>query len=288
MSDNVLQQNLSQTAEPTGAYPIYFLFEEKGPLPNAEILAEHLRPALGDIDVISNGAVKTFALLNHKVAYEDNHLAPCQLMLSDYLPFNESDIGALERTQLWNLPNADDLLAKCKYKILANDFMALGLAYMQRANILIGYVDILLSLLPQCKAIYFAKSGNLVPPHRLQNPSFKGPARFLQGGINVRFFNVQNSNDKLVDSLGLYALGQPDIQIHFKDADPNIMINYVYNLALYQFENNFPIQSGHTVDAARELGNELWKCQYEEALIQPARVVLDVEAGPYAAGTRGK
>ena len=29
-----------------------------------------------------------------------------------------------------------------------------------------------------------------------------------------------------------------------------------------------------------------WKCQYEDALIQPARIVMDVCMGEYAAGNR--
>ena len=30
-----------------------------------------------------------------------------------------------------------------------------------------------------------------------------------------------------------------------------------------------------------------WRCQYEDALIQPVRPVLDVCPGPFAAGQRG-
>lgn len=46
---------------------------------------------------------------------------------------------------------------------------------------------------------------------------------------------------------------------------------------------------GDTIDGIRNgmiVQDIQWKCQYEDALIQPARIVMDVCMGEYAAGNR--
>lgn len=93
----------------------------------------------------------------------------------------------------------------------------------------------------------------------------------------------------LIDTVGMNTLYLPDLQYHFHDVDPNWIVNHAYNVASYILENDNPIKSGETVDGiingrmTRELQ---WKCQYEEALIQPMREVIDIHMGKYASGGR--
>ena len=50
-----------------------------------------------------------------------------------------------------------------------------------------------------------------------------------------------------------------------------------------------PIQDGETVDGVEkgQMSREIqWKCQYEDAMIQPPRGVLDINMGEFAAGQR--
>ena len=59
--------------------------------------------------------------------------------------------------------------------------------------------------------------------------------------------------------------------------------------ASYILEHDNPIKDGETIDgvADGQLSRELqWKCQYEGALIQPPRGVLDIHMGDYASGGR--
>ena len=61
------------------------------------------------------------------------------------------------------------------------------------------------------------------------------------------------------------------------------------NVASYILEHDNPIQDGETVDGVEngQMSRELqWKCQYEDALIQPPRGVLDINMGEFAAGQR--
>ena len=94
----------------------------------------------------------------------------------------------------------------------------------------------------------------------------------------------------LVDTLGMSTLFLPDLQYHFHDMDPNWVVNHAYNVAAYILENDNPIESGETVDGIVDgrISQEVqWRCQYEEAMVQPARPVLDIEMGEYASGQRG-
>ena len=105
----------------------------------------------------------------------------------------------------------------------------------------------------------------------------------------MRFFNVDGSEDKVIDTLGLYTVGLPDIQYHFRGLDPNAVVNHAYSTASYVFAHNAPIASGETIDGLTA-GNidpsVQWRCQYEMALIQPSREVMDVCPAGYAAGGR--
>lgn len=71
--------------------------------------------------------------------------------------------------------------------------------------------------------------------------------------------------------------------------DPNWVVNHAYNVLSYIYDNENPIDSQATIDGITD-GNMdrtvQWKCQYENALIQPTRGVLDICMNEYAAGER--
>ena len=46
-----------------------------------------------------------------------------------------------DRSQVWNCPNVDELLAECEYRVFATDMLAAGLESKQRADMLVKYVD---------------------------------------------------------------------------------------------------------------------------------------------------
>ena len=76
-----------------------------------------------------------------------------------------------------------------------------------------------------------------------------------------------------------YRVFLPDLQYHFHDMDPNWVVNHAYNVASYLLEHDNPMKDGETIDgvADGQMCREIqWKCQYEDALIQPPRGVLDI------------
>ena len=93
----------------------------------------------------------------------------------------------------------------------------------------------------------------------------------------------------LVDTLGMNTLFLPDLQYHFHGMDPNAVVNHAYNVLSYIYDNDNPLKSGDHIDGIENGKMSMdvqWNVQYEDALIQPIRDVLDINMGEYAAGTR--
>jgi hypothetical protein len=126
----------------------------------------------------------------------------------------------------------------------------------------------------------------------LRNNPYEGINRIFHGAINVRYFRVGDTEDMVVDTLGLHVFGLPDVQFHFRGLNPNTVFSLAYDIAMYQFENDAPIKDDETVDGFDSKGKRQkkvrWVCQYEMSLIEPKREVLDVNTGNHAVGNRNK
>ncbi|WP_373821471.1 DUF4261 domain-containing protein, partial [Veillonella sp.] len=231
-----------------------------------------------------------FAPQNYKVHYEDNDadISPT-LMVTDCEKIDKSVLDDFERSQVWDCPNVDELLAECQYRVFATDMLASGLEAKERADMLVRYVDALLELYPSCKAVVFGPSHKLLSRESIENHSDKAVTRFIYYAVNVRYFSIQGTNDMMVDSVGMSTLFLPDLQYHFHGVDPNHVVFHAYNVLNYIFEHDNPIGDGETIAGLQngEMNQDIqWKVQYEDSLIQPVREVLDINMGEYASGTR--
>ena len=284
-NDKSLKQDLTQEAAFSGFYNMTLLFQKESNSPSGTALLERLKEKFGGVDAIMReSALSSIALTDHCVEYEGGQKVPSQLIITGCNPVKEPLGDAIARTQFWDCPNGVELLDSCSWQVMISDFMAAGLAVLERASILSDWLELALELFPDCAAVYFNPSGKLLAAADARKNPYSGPLRFIHGGVNARFFNIQDSDDKVVDTLGLYALGLPDVQYHFHAMDPDAVVRHAYNTAVYQFEHDAPIQSGHTIEGI-EQGSK-WECRYERSLIQPVRDVLDVAANEFASGNR--
>ncbi len=81
-----------------------------------------------------------------------------------------------------------------------------------------------------------------------------------------------------MDTLGLSALGLDDLQCHFFGLPPEAVGHHLYQTALYLFDKGPVIRGGHKI---RGLTNdEKWLCEMEDSILDPARVVIDLNPGP--------
>lgn len=300
MSDESLKQDLTKKAEFANMFMIYMLFEEKPPLLDAETVGRAAEEKFGgtepmltpSMDTVSaSKELMSFAVKKYTAHFKDADLPP-QVMLGQGLEFDSGEIGVLERSQLWDIENGGELLNSCKYSCFVSDFFGgSALDYKDRCDLLMDWLECVLPLFPTCKAVWVPTAGKLMSPESALDGNIPKDQRFIHTCVNARFFNIEGTNgDMIVDTLGMYAVDLPDVQLHFNALEPDAVVNYAYNICIYNYDANAPIKSGETIDGLGGDGNisraVQWRCQYEDALIQPARVVLDIEAGGFAAGRR--
>lgn len=286
--DRVLDRNQMLMAQ--------LLFTEKPDMADPSALQAALERELGC--AVSNIAadkpdMPMFSVPKFKAKFKD---APDGVPpLADFIApheFSAEDIDDLKRSQFWDLGNGAERIDGFVWCVDVFAMMAAGLHYKEQAELFLAQVGAALRCYPTCEAVYVLHSGKLTTPEAFEDcRRFDLGGRFIRLAVNARFFNISGTaGDMIVDTLGFFAFGGADVQAHFNGLNPDHMVNYVYNIAGYQFANEFPVKDGDTLDGLDETGNISWdiqwKTRYEDALIQPVRPVLDVNCGEYAAGNR--
>ena len=283
-----------------GIMMVQLLFKNKPKSPKTEELRSTFEKYIGDLGEIpyaetskeSTGDMFMFPLLKHKVIFEDK---PDGVpVIASFLSSDDGtglEVDDMKRSQFWDVPNGNDIVDECKNTILLNTMLGAALPYREQAEIMLAQIDAAIDCYPECIGIYVHQSGKLITPDMFKEQRNAGLSeRFINLFVNVRFFNLADTDEMIVDSMGFYVFGGADVQVHFKGLDPNHVVNYVYNIASYQFDNDFPIKSGETIDSLDEYGKmqmtPQWKVQYEDAIVPPLRTVLDVNCGKYAGGNR--
>lgn len=287
----ILQQDRTQKEQHPGAvFVIHLLMKEPAAMPEKEHMTKIMEKHLGPVECFCHDAKTAgFAPQKYRAEFKDASLPP-QLMVMECIPTDGFKIDEITRSQFWDCPDSETILAECGYHVVAVDMLGGGMNYRDRAEMLVDYIEAMVELYPGCVAVFFQASGKMFTREQILHNKVPKEQRFIYYAVNCRFFNIQGKDDKLVDTLGMSTLYLPDLQYHFHGMDPNVVVNHAYNLLIYLFDNDCPIDNGETVDGIEngEMSqNAKWKCQYEDSLIQPVRLVLDVNMGPYASGNRG-
>lgn len=226
-----------------------------------------------------------FAHPDHMVRFTDGEL-PAQTLIA--VAEKAPDVSKLQPAvqQSWSFPDAQHVVGRATASVLVSDVMSSHLDCRERVwlflNVLRGVLDVVPAV-----GIHWVPSAQVTDPAEFRKASSAAPAQqFFAGPMNVRFFNIENSSeDKLMDTLGLAAIGLPDLQCHFRGLDPGEVSRTLCNTAYYLFEEGDVIENGHTVEGIAP--GSMWSCQHENALVPPNRVVLDLNPGaPFAAGNR--
>ncbi|HIW36459.1 MAG TPA: DUF4261 domain-containing protein [Candidatus Treponema faecavium] len=291
MSKEVFKQDLSKKgARPGGPFMIQLLFKEKIPMPDKKKMTAVMEKHIGPAECFCHDQKTAgFAVLEHIAEFKDAK-APVQLMVMGCSSFKGKGFDSFLLSQMWDCQeDRDRIFRECRYQIAAADMLAAALPAVERANLDMDFLEALAELYPACEAFYFANCGKLFLSEAVRSHQIEGADRFIRFGVNARFFTVQDTDDMVVDTVGMSTLFLPDAQYHFHGMDPNWVVNHAYNTASYILEHGNPIESGETIAGVKDgeiCGDIRWKCQYECALIQPARDVLDICMGEYASGNR--
>lgn len=290
MGDRVFKQDLLQKEKEGGVFIVSLLFKERVEAPQKKRMETVLGRYVGDTECFwydEKGA--GFAAKRYTAQFKEGGIAP-QLMITPCDFFTGDNIDTFKRSQMWDcLEDRDRIFDECKYQIFACDMLASVLPAKERACLDMDFVEGLVELYPTCEAVYFHNSGKLFLAETIRKHQIPKEDRFIKFAVNVRFFNIEGSDDMIVDTLGMGILFLPDLQYHFHDMDPNWVVNHAYCTAAYILQNDNPIESGDPIDGIIDgqfSTKTQWKCNYETALIQPVRDVIDICMNEYAAGGR--
>ena len=291
-NENVFRQDLHAEAEHIGAvFVIHLLMNEKCDMPSRERMQEVMSRHISGAECYTyDGQIAGFAANKYSVHYEkDNCDVPPQLMITECSPIEQPILNDSEKNQLWSCKDGAEILEDASYQVFATDMLAAGLKHKERAELLVDFVEALMELYPSCTAVVFETSKKMFTREQILYCDFPKELRFIYYAVNVRFFKIQDTEDMLVDSVGMSPLFLPDVQYHFCGIDHDEVINHAYNLLAYIYENNNPFETNDRIDGIKngELSSEVqWTVRYENAIVQPERTILDVNMGAYAAGIR--
>ncbi len=291
MCDEVFEQKLDEEdSQPGGPFLMQLLFKEPVTMPDREQMSAAMERHIGSVECFCHDEKTAgFAALEHMAEFKDGK-CPVQLMVTGCSDFAGESFDPFLMSQMWDCQeDRERIFRECQYQVVAIDMLAAALPALERANLDMDFLDALAELYPTCEAFYFQNCGKLFLAEDVRSHQIEGADRFIRFGVNARFFNIEGTEDMLIDTVGMSTLFLPDLQYHFHGMDPNWVVNHAYNVASYLLENDNPIESGETIDGVKngEMSREIqWKCEYEEALVQPPRGVLDIHMGAYASGRR--
>lgn len=277
------REGLRQLQPAGGPCIIHLFFEKSVELPSGEDIAANLSRRLGEVECTEySSAVASYAIKDYIAEFKEGKM-PVMLSIMGCCSTDGFQLDELTRSQMWECPESERILAESKYHVVAVDMMGAGIAdYKRRAHLLCEYAEALVELFPDCTAILFQNSGKMYTADDFRAIDVSEDVRFIKYAVTVRLFNIAGTGDQVVDSLGMGMLNLPDVQYHFHGMDPNEVVLHAYQTCSYNYDNHAPIKSGETIDGIRdgELAQDIqWKCRYEEALIQPIRPVMDINVG---------
>ena len=126
----VFRQNLNEKGSFQTLFQIYLLFTQKGTRPDGKEVQKVLLSKFEKVDIVANvkDSLSTFAIWKYIVEYKDNQRLPAQVLMSDFENFDGNNVDLMQRSQLWDCPEKDEILSNCKYKIMISEFTLLKLA----------------------------------------------------------------------------------------------------------------------------------------------------------------
>lgn len=261
--------------EPAGfakAYAVELLCEAPPKIEPQELLGR-LRDrvgAVGFVDPDQKTAGLNFHFPQHRVGFKgDSVPAQCVVGLSPRPVDDKFLTAALD--QSWDWKEARAAVAIHHVTVVVSDLLASGLPYPERLDLFQKCLLATLEIVPAC-AILWRPSGKLVDPTAYRRSHRTGEDA-LFGPLNVRMFTEGDA--VTMDTLGLSALGLPDLQAKFlgSQIDPNSVAGLLHGAARYVFGKGDVLKDGDTVPGP---GGGNWECRRTTAIAPPARAVVEL------------
>jgi len=214
-----------------------------------------------------------FFHMDHKVSFDEVEV-PAQSCIYQPRPIQDYDRFERALQQSFHWQDVRETVESCKYSLRVHDLFTAGLPYKERFELLLGLVHSIQVIAP-CKAMYWHTSEKLVAPNTYLEAVEIGEK--LYGAVNLRLYNTGKDKVMIMDTLGLSALGIPDLQCHFYDLDPSEVARDLLVISKYLYDQGDIIRDGEAIGTSAD---KSYLCEHQHALVEPARYVLDLNPGP--------
>lgn len=225
---------------------------------------------------------------DQELSDEDVEKAPF-LAVTKVADFYPASISSLERSQMWDIyEERDGLIASLGHQVTGLMMNFDQVPLQSKVDAAMDYMEALLEIYPEASAVYFPTAGKLIKAEDILAKKAKREDRFISYAMNIRLFALNNV-DMLVDTLGLHALGLPDVQYHYHNLDTVTVVRHAYMVAKYILDYDNPVKEGDYINAIAGLDiteDKTWDMHFEEAMAQPKRQVVDVNTMEFASGGR--
>ena len=265
------------TEAATTSYAVELLYEIAPVFTKAEVLGQ-LRDRCGAVSAVDANSDEglNFFFPAYRVPFKDDAM-PVQVAVTVHdEPLEDPALEkALARTLDWGEVRAvaDGHTAH----VTLTDILAVQLDYRARLGLFQNVLQGLMELVMPA-AILWRPSMKVVDPMALLQALRPGDSRdALHGAVNVRRFkSAENPGRMLMDTLGLAAIGLPDLECAFDGLDPAKVQAVLMSLARYQYDLGDVLNDGRVVKIPGSDG--AWVLQRGPSRQQPSRDVFALRA----------
>lgn len=230
----------------------------------------HKRPESSGIEYSYENESHVFS---HKSVCEDDnsrsYAQTCVLPMTWVLSTSKYE-DALLQNRDWK--NAQSVVEKCRYSITIQDSHASKLAPSLRLEIFNRVLKALVES-TKCDAIYFQPSDKLVSPKAYLSSAKNNELLYSIVNVRIRQEGSQPGSCNIAyDTLGLAALGLPDIQFNDTNSNYDDSVFLLYQIADRILKSGDQYEDGQIC----ALQGKNWICRHKLAHMAPQRYVLDL------------
>lgn len=188
---------------------------------------------------------------------------------------DDPDPDGRDLSQSWSWPDAGATLDRCRYLVTIVQLVGRRRPPAERIAAFRSTLNAVIGL-ARPLATWWPVSQQALPPGALVSHP-------LIGIVNVRLFrSVSDPYLTITDTLGMPALGLPDIQCQSRGLDTNRLSDLLFELADYLYRNGNVLRTG--VPLPGLAANQQFTPRHTGSTVPPDRPVVDLDAGPQYAG----
>jgi Domain of unknown function (DUF4261) len=205
-------------------------------------------------------------------AFRNGETAQFCIMTTDDLHVHPIAPRAFQ--QSWHWTDAKYYVDKCRFEILVTEKIT-GLNYHQRTVLFLDFMAACI-IATHPMAIYYDNAEKILDPSELGLNNISSIADLLHPISNIRIFKTPESpsGTVLMDSVGLHALGLPDLEILFSNIDRGKMAEFLIKYSCLIFERGDCIKDNEYLEGF-EPGKK-FRCEHRHAIAPGDRTVLHI------------